>query len=218
MHGATVESAKRVDRTSFGPTLIGGLVGAAVGVGAHVVLETGLLGTRPYEAAWFAIVIGLLTGLGVRWANKHHMERSYARGAISAFIALAAIVLSTFLISKVMSQRDAMAGKKPIDGAAAKADGGEVAADANAAADDAGVAEPPPLAEPGGPLSAQIGQPRGPNEPNPWQFLFMALGALVAYEFGRGVDHSKRTASSAAEPGERAEPEAPLTGATDPSN
>jgi hypothetical protein len=219
MHGDAVESAERVDRMSFGPTLLGGLVGAAVGVGAHVVLETGLLGTTPYEAPWFAIVIGLLTGLGVRWANKHHMERSYARGAVSAVIALAAIVLSTLLISKVMANRDAMAGKKPIGAAtvAAKADADNLGEDA--ADGDAVAAEPGPMADAQAGLpTGQIGNPRGPNDLNPWLFVFVAAGALVAYEFGRGIDHSKRTASTAAEPGDRTEPEPPLAGATDPSN
>jgi len=194
MQGDAVETTETVERTQIGPTLIGGIVGAAVGIGLHLILETGILGTRPYEASWFAIVIGLFTGLGVRWANKHHMERSYLRGAISGFLALGAILLSTVLISKVMAARDAKATGKPIAGAAAeKADDAEEEVD-DEAADEAPVAEPAPVREGGAAATGGVGRPPGPDDLNPWQFVFMALGGLVAYEFGRGIDHSKRIA------------------------
>ena len=101
-----------------GPTLLGGVVGAAVGVGLHTLLETGMLG-KPVEASWFAIVIGLLTGLGVRQANRTHMERSYLRGAISGIIALAAIYGSTVLIAEIMKKRDLAVATKPAASAAA---------------------------------------------------------------------------------------------------
>ena len=64
----------------LGATLVGGIIGAAVGMGLHLFLEVGL----QMEAPWFAIVIGLLTGLGVRQANKSLAGVSYLRGAIAA--------------------------------------------------------------------------------------------------------------------------------------
>jgi len=209
MQGDAVETAAPSAQPGFGPTVIGGIVGAAVGVGLHLLLETGILGTPRVEAAWFAIVIGLLTGLGVRWANKHHMERSYLRGAISAAIGLVAIYLSTVLIANVMANRDALAAKKPITGAAGPAaEEAEDAADGEAAGE---AAAEPPRAEPGpAGLTGRAGRPAGPDDPDPWQFIFMALGALVAYELGRGIDRSKR-APAAGEPGE------PLAGGTDVS-
>jgi hypothetical protein len=175
-----------------------------------VLLETGILGTQPVEASWFAVIIGLLTGLGVRQANKHHMERSYLRGAISGFIALGAIVLSTFLISKVMASRDALSMKKP--GAAAVETKEKTEEDGDDAA--AAAAEPvaPPVAERGaaGPATT-IGR-RGPEKMNPWQFVFLALGALVAYEFGRGADPARRAPAAAPEPVE------PAPGGTNPAD
>ena len=87
----------RTEHGGLVPTLVGGVIGAAVGVGLQVVLEAGLLGQR-FEASWCAIVIGLLVGLGVRRANRHHLHRSYVRGAMSGLIALAAIVASSFAI------------------------------------------------------------------------------------------------------------------------
>src|SRR5688572_30297786 len=80
--------------------IIGGVIGAAVGVGLHALLETTVL-RSPGGAAWFAIAIGLLTGIGVRMASGAHLERSYARGGASALIALAAIVASSFVIKEV---------------------------------------------------------------------------------------------------------------------
>jgi hypothetical protein len=209
MHADTIDTMEPAPKASVGPTLLGGIIGAAVGVGLHLVLETGILGTRPVEASWFAIVIGLLTGLGVRQANKHHMERSYLRGAISGFVALGAIVASTYLISQVMSKRDALSMNKPAAVAAA-ADKEDAAAKADGEA--AATAEPAvqPAAEARGPAATGVIGRRGPEQLNPWQFVFMALGALVAYEFGRGIDHSRRIAV--------AEPVEPMPTATNPAD
>jgi hypothetical protein len=193
------------------PTLLGAIIGAAIGVGLHLLLETGVAGTRPYEAIWFAIVIGVLTGLGVRMANKGHMGRSYARGGVSGFVALGAIVLSTYLISQVMARRDALNRNKPVAAAAAPAaaDQPQTAAGAN------GPGAATPLPQENDTAQARggtgvIGRP-GADKLNPWQFLFMAAGALIAYELGRGVEH-RRTASPV-----EAEPAGPAT-MTDPSN
>jgi hypothetical protein len=195
-----------------GPTLLGGVVGAAVGVGLHTLLETGMLG-KPIEASWFAIVIGLLTGLGVRQANRTHMERSYLRGALSGLIALAAIYGSTVVISEVMKKRDQAMVTKPAAAAAGEADEASddaadgddaTTADAETPAADADRTMNPALA------GGVVGNPRA-GDLNPWQFVFMALGALVAYEFGRGVGAPKPAAPTDATPPEG------MGRATDPS-
>jgi hypothetical protein len=194
-----------------GPTLLGGIVGAAVGVGLHTLLETGMLG-KPIEASWFAIVIGLLTGLGVRQANRTHMERSYLRGAISGIIALAAIYGSNVVIAEVMKKRDQAMVTKP---AAAVADADEASADATAG-DEAATAEAEtPAADADRTMNPAlaggvVGNPRA-GDLNPWQFVFMALGALVAYEFGRGAGAPKPAAPTDATPPEG------MGRATDPS-
>ncbi|MBL9165766.1 MAG: hypothetical protein JNL18_23785 [Planctomycetaceae bacterium] len=195
-----------------GPTLLGGTVGAAVGVALHTVLETGMLG-KPIEASWFAIVIGLLTGLGVRQANRTHMERSYLRGAISGIIALAAIYGSTVVIAEVMKKRDQAMKTKPAAAAPANAN-------AASEADESDAAETPAVEPPAtngedrtmNPAFAGgvVGNPRA-GDLNPWQFVFMALGALVAYEFGRGAGAQKM-----AEPTDATPPEG-MGRATDPS-
>jgi hypothetical protein len=194
-----------------GPTLLGGIVGAAVGVGLHTLLETGMLG-KPIEASWFAIVIGLLTGLGVRQANRTHMERSYLRGALSGLIALGAIYGSTVVIAEVAKRRDKAMVTKPAaaagetDEASEDATDGDEAttAEAETPAADADRTMNPALA------GGVVGNPRA-GDLNPWQFVFMALGALVAYEFGRGAGAPKP-----AEPVDTTPPEG-MGRATDPS-
>ena len=194
-----------------GPTLLGGVVGAAVGVALHTVLETGMLG-KPVEASWFAIVIGLLTGLGVRQANRTHMERSYLRGALAGLIALAAIYGSTAVIAEVMKKRDQAMKSKPAAAAdeAVEKEGDATTTDetttaeAEAPAKEADRTINPALA------GGVVGNPRA-GDLNPWQFVFMALGALVAYELGRGVGAPK-----GGEPADATPPEG-LGRATDPS-
>jgi hypothetical protein len=194
-----------------GPTLLGGVVGAAVGVGLHTLLETGMLG-KPIEASWFAIVIGLLTGLGVRQANRTHMERSYLRGALSGLIALAAIYGSTVVIAEVMKKRDQAMVTKP---AAAAGEADEASEDA-ADGDEAAVTEAEtPAADTDRTMNPAlaggvVGNPRA-GDLNPWQFVFMALGALVAYEFGRGAGAPKAAESVNTTPPEG------MGRATDPS-
>lgn len=199
----------QADRPGLGPAVLGGIIGAAVGVGLNVVLEGAFLGRR-IEASWFPVVIGVLTGLGVRLANLHHMERSYARGAVSALIALAAIVASSFAIKEVMARRETQAKATPA-AAAPEADADEAADEAGGAADEAAAPETSDREAARGPVGVVAGPPKGPNDINPWQFVFMALGALVAYELGRGPDPAKRVAVEG-------QPAEPVVGGTDPSN
>ena len=192
----------------LGPTLVGGAIGAVAGMILHLIVES----TTHMEAPWFAVVIGLLTGLGVHQANKSLAGRvSYLRGAVAAAIALAAIVGSTPLISFVAKGREREAA------AAARTAGREAASDAEEGDDsprngEATVAsnEREGAVSRNAELPAHMGQPMRPKEVNVWQFLFMAVGTFIAYEFGRG------TGRSAAPPSE-APPAEPMT-VTDPSN
>ncbi len=218
MHADTIDSMDPAAKAGLGPTILGGIIGAAVGIIVHMIIETGGgMRWQSLEAPWFAIAIGLLTGIGVRQANNRHMGRSYLRGAVSGIIALAAIVLSTLLISKVMQRYDAVSKTTAAAATAANAEtakGGTANEPAAAATTDAGSTAPvdpeaaPPAASPpaGG---GGVGRMRQ-DKLNPWQFLFMAVGVLAAYELGRGVDHTRREV--ALEPGE------PMTRGTDPSN
>ncbi|HMP04934.1 MAG TPA: hypothetical protein PJ982_01180 [Lacipirellulaceae bacterium] len=191
---------------SLGPTLVGGVVGAAVGMGLHLLVEV----VTGFEAPWFAIIIGLMTGLGVHQANKSLAGNvSYLRGAVTAAIALAAIVGSTPLISKVVSRRDVGAV-----GQAASADGARSVVDDAAAGDASAAGAAVDLAEQQRDAPAILTgdgkAPRVPGQFNVLQFIYMAVGTFIAYEFGRGAE--KRVAAEPAPPVEEPLP------ATDPSN
>jgi hypothetical protein len=193
----------------LGPTLVGGVIGALAGMVLHVIVES----ATDLEAPWFAVIIGLLTGLGVHQANKSLAGRvSYLRGAVAAAIALAAIVGSTPLISFVAKGREreaATAARRTTEGDeapdAADADPSEAGDDAEAAAEDHGR-----TVSQGAEFPAHEGQPMRPDDFNVWQFVFMAIGTFIAYEFGRGTG---ATATVTSEPPSDEPPTA-----TDPSN
>jgi hypothetical protein len=170
---------------AVGPTLVGGGIGAVVGMGLHLLVES----TTGFEAPWFALVIGLLTGLGVHQANKSLSGRvSYLRGAIAAAIALAAIVGSSQVIAKVAAKNDAaLGGGGGASKSAAPAASGDDKADTTATkpTDDEAKAEPGELRG-ALPAGTQVGIIR-PGDFNVWQFVFMAVGTFIAYEFGRGT-------------------------------
>jgi hypothetical protein len=184
---------------AVGPTLVGGGIGAVVGMGLHLLVES----TTGFEAPWFALVIGLLTGLGVHQANKSLAGRvSYLRGAISAAIALAAIVGSPQVIATIAAKNDAaVGGKNNAAKPAAPAASGENRRDESAATtagDDTEATAAPGELRGSPAVGAQVGITR-PGDFNVWQFVFMAVGTFIAYEFGRGTGKGVATPNSPVE-------------------
>jgi hypothetical protein len=182
---------------SLGPTLVGGVIGAAVGVGLHLIVEL----TTGFEAPWFAIVIGLMTGLGVHQANKSlDGNVSYLRGAITAAIALGAIVGSTPLISKLVSPRTAVASDSKTAAASKDAEAEDDAGEGSAAASDGAEDDATESDSREGDRTGSgvgVGQPgRGTTPFNVFQFIYMAVGTFIAYEFGRGTGKSVAVPSS----------------------
>lgn len=183
---------------SLGPTLVGGVIGAAVGVGLHLAVEL----TTSLEAPWFAIVIGLMTGLGVHQANKSLSGHvSYLRGAITAAIALGAIVGSTPLISRFVSPRNTLSADASKfaarEGATEEDDADEdAAATADGAEDVLAEAE----SRDGDRAGGGVGQAgRAAPDFNLFQFIYMAVGTFIAYEFGRGTGASVAAGSAPVE-------------------
>jgi hypothetical protein len=192
---------------SLKPTLIGAAIGAVAGVALHLIVEM----TTGLEAPWFAVIIGLATGLGVHQANKSLAGKvSYLRGAVTAAIALVAIVGSTPLISLVARNKDVAAANKAADAAAA--DAGEEEASGSASA-DAPAAETELVRSPTAADAGTRQQMGRLAEKYPWlQFVYMAVGTFIAYEFGRGT--AKAGTNPALAETVAMEPPA----ATDPSN
>jgi hypothetical protein len=80
--------------------VIGGLVGAAVCVA--ITKFTG------WDKMWLAILVALLTGIGVRMLVDTRGHASYARGALTAILAIAAYFLS-FWASTLITTKGAAA-------------------------------------------------------------------------------------------------------------
>lgn len=86
----------------LGPSLIGAVVGGLVGVAAQIGLESSM----GKEAVWFALVVGLFTGLGARiMAGDGMRQGSFIRAGLVAFIALAAIFGASMTSAKLTRQR-----------------------------------------------------------------------------------------------------------------
>ena len=77
----------------FAKSLIGGIIGAAIGI----VLLFAIY--RFSDGFWSAVPFAILTGLGVRMAVNTAGHASYARGALTAILALAAYIGGLSLVA-----------------------------------------------------------------------------------------------------------------------
>jgi ABC-type antimicrobial peptide transport system permease subunit len=171
----------------FGKSLVGAIIGAALGIGLLIVVYLQL----GFDKMWMAIPVALLTGLGVRFAVAKSGAASYARGALTVVIALAAYLGGLQVSKSIATQRATRAPK-----ATAHADTEQPAADDQAAANpesepkasgpDATApkqAASRPLPHPMDPATHR---PNLPNQYPTWDLLALGIAALVAYELGRG--------------------------------
>ncbi len=177
----------------LGKSFVGALVGGAVGIAALI----GIHMLTGWDKAWLAILVAIITGAGVRWAATTTGHASYVRGALTALVAILAF-LAWYPIQAQLTVRGALA--KPIlpNRAAVEADAvdaDEAAEPADTAdADDAAETVTAPAAdEPAG----QTGE--GPNiapgvlarpraqQFSTWDFLWLCIAGLIAYELGRGT-------------------------------
>ena len=80
----------------FGKSLLGAIIGAAVGIGLLLAVYL-LLGI---DKVWMAIPFAILTGLGVRMFVSTAGHASYVRGAMTMVIALAGYIGGWYLVAK----------------------------------------------------------------------------------------------------------------------
>lgn len=86
----------------LGPSLIGAIVGTLVGVAAQIGLESSM----DREATWFALVVGLLTGLGARlMAGGAIAKASFIRAGLAALVALAGIFGASYASSELTRKK-----------------------------------------------------------------------------------------------------------------
>jgi hypothetical protein len=162
----------------LGKTLIGAIIGAALGIGLLIAIY--LLFSIDHVA--LAIGVALLTGLGVRALVSTSGHASYARGALTGLLALGAYVGGWLLVAEIAKARAAAGPKAPV---AVQRQAEEESDEAAPAGEQAAVEEPPPLpVRPTGPALAPKAAAPGQN---PMDYIWLAIAALVAYELGRGT-------------------------------
>jgi hypothetical protein len=164
----------------LGKTLVGAIVGAALGIGLLIAVYL-LFGI---DKMWMAIPVAVLTGLGVRMVASTSGHASYLRGAITVLLAMGAYLGGLAITRAVANHRADTVAKANPPRAAAQEPG--EAGDAK----DAPVADAPPVtAPPVAPAPTEITRrPAMPNQQfSTWDFISLAVAALVAYELGRGT-------------------------------
>lgn len=189
----------------LGKSLVGALVGGAVGIVALIAIHM-LTG---WDKAWLAILVAIITGAGVRWIADTRGHASYARGALTALIAILAflawypiqakITIGTASVAKpIVADRTKAEATEPRDTTdeAATEDAEEPAEPASTpAADEAAQ----PNAGEGG--LARAVPPRLPAQQfSTWDFLWLCIAGLIAYELGRGTAPATRTTGAMGSP------------------
>ncbi|QDU87580.1 hypothetical protein Pla175_09450 [Pirellulimonas nuda] len=186
----------------IGPAIIGAIVGALVGAAAQAGIELGM----NKEASWMAIVIGLFAGIGAWKAAGASIHKiSYLRGALAALVALGGIIGAAQAISAAAVKRsaDAVNPVTPETPRVVTPEAGEGEGEGEEATEPAEpeVAAAPAPAVGQVPADFRAGNDKGgPPSPNPYQFVFIAVGVFLAYEFARGHKPADVEATPAEEP------------------
>ncbi|MFO0791836.1 MAG: hypothetical protein U0805_20430 [Pirellulales bacterium] len=163
----------------LGKAVLGAVVGGAIGIGLLLVLYL----TAGLDQVWLAIPFAIITGLGVRMLVSTSGHASYARGAVTMILALAAYIGGWMLVAQVATARANAPKKMPVPATTAADKEGEGTGNAEAAP----ATPPPPVAQ--APMAHVDMKARGgPRQFSTWDFIWLAIAALVAYELGRGSE------------------------------
>jgi hypothetical protein len=177
----------------LGKSLVGALVGGAVGIAALI----GIHMLTGWDKAWLAILVAIITGVGVRWAAATTGHASYARGALTALIAILAF-LAWYPIQAQLTVRGALAkpilpNRAAVEANAADADEASEPADTADADEAAETVAAPAAVEPAGQTGegpniapGALARPRA-QQFSTWDFLWLCIAGLIAYELGRGT-------------------------------
>jgi hypothetical protein len=187
----------------LGKTLVGALIGAALGIGLLIAVYL-LFGI---DKMWMAIPVALLTGLGVRMVAATSGNASYLRGAITVVLAMAAYLGGLAVTRAVASHRTDSVSKAHPPRVAK-----EEASEPGDTKSEEPTAEATPVkAAPIAPMNHDTTMRSAvPIQPiSTWDFISLAVAALVAYELGRGSGMASND-NMVAGPGE------PVLGGTHP--
>jgi hypothetical protein len=167
----------------LGKTLLGAILGGAVGVG--LLLATYFAFALDHTA--LAILVAVCAGVGVRMFVETKAHASYLRGALTCLVAILAFAGGKFLIAD-LAERGTFAKtlKVPPPQVEAEAPADGVSSGA------ASIETPKPVET----ESRRRGAPIGEGMMNAqrafstWDFVLLSIAALVAYELGRGTGPS----------------------------
>lgn len=182
---ARTRADRKVVTMQLGKALVGAVIGGAIGI-ALMVAAYFLFAA---DQAWLAIVVALCAGLGVRALVATKGHASYARGAMTGILTIAAFVGAKFLIAELAS-RSAVAGAARAERAAAAVidNADDKSGDSD---DESGEIDELASREIGRPLDfggTDDGVVRAPQGFSTWDFVWLCVAALVAYELGRGSE------------------------------
>ena len=175
----------------LGKTLVGAIIGAAVGIGMLVAVYV-MMGIDRF---WLAIPFAIITGLGVRMLVSTAGHASYVRGVLTMLLAMAAYFVGWMVVAQVATARAKKEPAKPIVRV-------EETAETDATDPDAPKEEtpPPPPVTPPRNVEAPTMRTAAPLPGSPWDMIWLAVAALAAYELGRGTGTPSGTATVPAAP------------------
>ena len=167
----------------IGKSLVGAIIGGGVGIAILIAVQH----YKQLDQTWLAIVVAILVGLGVRAMVSTSGHPSYLRGALTGILALAAYFGGMQLYSQ-LAQRGVLAKKLPPAPVAAPDTEAEEGATTEAEVD--GVPVPIEPVDPAPAANVQLPMPKaGPPQPgSPWDYVWLTVAALIAYELGRGSE------------------------------
>ena len=164
----------------LGKTIVGAIIGAVLGIGLLIVVYL-FFGV---DKMWMAIPVAILTGLGVRMLAVTSGNASYMRVALTVLLAMGAYLGGLAITKAVANHRAEKASQ------AAPAPRSEEPADAGDAkegqATEAKAVEAPVAAPVK--MDPSLHRVSLPTAFSTWDFLSLAVAALVAYELGRGSE------------------------------
>jgi hypothetical protein len=181
----------------LGKTLVGAIIGAALGILLLIAVYL-LFGI---DKMWMSIPVALLTGLGVRMVAATSGNASYLRGAITVVLAMGAYLGGLAITRAVASHRaDTVSKAHPVR--VAKEDPSEPGdAKSEGPTTEAAPVSAAPTAPTNGGATMRSAVPS--QAFSTWDFISLAVAALVAYELGRGTDAASKD-NMGAVPGEPA--------------
>jgi hypothetical protein len=163
----------------LGKTLLGAVIGSAIGVGLILAIYYAFA----LDHTGLAVLLAVFAGLGVRMLVDTKSHASYLRGALTCVVAILAFAGCKFLIADLAARGAFAKPMKPMIARPVE----------EATEQDATASEPAQPAEARPPIPTQlmggeVGMTRPKQSFSPVDIILLSIAALVAYTMGRGSE------------------------------